>query len=410
VDDPEPRRAQPEAAEPHRSELPGVVELEQELRAERALLARRQRLLDVASQLFAVRAEQRPEARAVEPATQQAPRPGVVIDHTDDTRWAHPGATATRLVQVFHQEWHGIRAAAGYLPGRKVAIASDWLLGPLDMRRALEACQHAEAALLHSSSPNMRTFAQLLRWQAGSSLRIFAIWHGSTAQFHCDFEIEGFAELIALKRRGVLDGIACVKPGMHLLDAQVDERPLLNFPPRLDEPAPRRDRLRHAAFLPVPNEWRKNFYTNLFAAGGDKRLRDIYVTAPHVLPPELSLPARVIKLDRPSRTQLFQLLGDVDLVLNATLSECQPMTALEAMAHGIPCVTGPLSLGALDQHPLQRLAQVAGVDALEPVRQAIERLVDLAERSPAELRGLIDDYLVEHTRAAAVRLYELVGR
>jgi hypothetical protein len=82
----------------------------------------------------------------------------------------------------------------------------------------------------------------------------------------------------------------------------------------------------------------------------------------------------------------------VDVVLNASLSECQPMTALEGLALRVPCITGPLGLGPLDEHPFQQLTQIARVDSVGAVRDATERVLELQESSPQRLREMMDSY------------------
>jgi hypothetical protein len=126
----------------------------------------------------------------------------------------------------------------------------------------------------------------------------------------------------------------------------------------------------------------------------------LYLTDSVELPRELALRCKRIQTGRLDRWQLFRLLEQIDLVAHATLSECQPMSALEALALGVPCVTGPLSLGALDQHPYQRLAQLASVDALEPVRAAFERMLSVPRD---ELAPMMDDYRVTLHKAALER-------
>jgi SAM-dependent methyltransferase len=389
-----------------------TTELEEQLRVERALFSRRQHLLALSDRIAEVRAEARPPATALAPAPVAASeKPGVLVDDPLDTNWSHADPRFRRVVHLFHQEWHGIRAAAGYFPGHKVAITCARPLTPDELKRTVEACTGGllQAVVVHAWSPNMRDLVHLLRHEAGSALRLCAVWHGSSAQFHFDPEWEFFAELLELRARGVLDGVACVKPDLHLLDARLHPRPLLNLPPRLPAPpSPPSGGLKQRAFIPMPNDWRKNFYTNLYAACGVERLRDLYVTARFLHGPSLTPGRRVVSLAPPPRAPLFRLVADMDLVLNASLSECQPMTALEAMALGVPCLTGPLSLGALDEHPYQKLAQVPGVDSVGALRAAIERVLDLAEQRPAELRAMMADFLAALAPQALDRLGELV--
>ena len=217
-------------------------------------------------------------------------------------------------------------------------------------------------------------------------MTFFGVWHGSTAQLHHREELDALDQFCRLRQQGLLNRVAGVKPGLHLLNDAIDPLLLLNLPPKLERPL-RREGLANAALIPLPVDWRKNFYTNLYAAGGVPRLRTLYVTSDFQERRAFKPRAHVLKVLSPSRSQLFRLIADSDVVCNATLSECQPMTALEALALGVPCVTGSLGLGALDEHPYQRLVQVQQVDSLSALREAIEKLLDLSEKQNPRSSG-----------------------
>jgi hypothetical protein len=336
------------------------------------------------------------------------PAAGVLIDAGLDTHWASRDARFRRVTHVFHQEWNGIRAAAGYLPGRKVAITSARPLTEDEMRQAVDACTAnlSRHVVVHSTSENMTQLIWLLRKSVGDGVRIHAIWHGSTAQFHYSGELDAFAGLLRLRKNGLLDGIACVKPGMDRLSPQVHREVLLNVPPSSIEPTTSGPT--GAALIPVPNDWRKNFYTNLFAGDKVAELHELFVTITFPLPPELALRCRVVQTGSPDRWTLLRLLERMDVLLNATLSECQPMTALEALSHHVPCITGPLSLGELDRHPYQQLVQVAAVDSIEQVRARIEQVLEMRWKRRAELEAMMKDYRALLERAAHERLGEFL--
>jgi hypothetical protein len=322
--------------------------------------------------------------------------PGLLFDNPLDTTWAHAVPSLAGVVHVFHQQWHGIRAAAGYCPGRKLAITAERPLSTKELREAVEFCDRANSpvVILHSFSANAHAFALALRKALKSSVRILAVWHGSTAQFHYEYEYEVFANLLDLCSQGLINSVACVKPDMHLVSGHIFPKTLLNFPPRVEARMIKPQGARsHAALIPVPNDWRKNFYTNLYAGMAAPHVRELYVTTQFNQPPALALVAKPIhRLKSPARSELFEIVRKVDLVLNASLSECQPMTALEGLALRVPCLTGPLGLGSLDEHPLQKLSQIARVDSVGAVRDAIETMLELQVRSPQELREMMESY------------------
>ncbi|NTX40170.1 methyltransferase domain-containing protein [Myxococcus sp. CA033] len=390
-----------------------VAELTERLAVESERFERRQRLQALSDDLARLRASRAPFPDAPAPhvpATSSVP--GFILNAALDTRWSADLPQFGKLMHVFHQDWHGIRAAAGYLPGQKLAIASDRVLDERELRAAIELVERSGCSqiILHGYSSNARDLVVLLRRALGSSVRILALWHGSSAQFHYSFELDCFAQLIDLRRRGVINALATVKPGMHLLAPEVFPKTVLNLPPTLPEAerSPATRRLTRAALIPTPNDWRKNFFTNLFACQSSSRIDDIYVTASYRLPDVMKSTRRIHHVARPSRTELFELVRRCDIVLNASLSECQPMTGLEALALRVPCVYGALSLGALDAHPYQRLAQISGVDSVEVVAAAIERMLALRERSPEELTQMMVDYERALTVEAVKVLEEFV--
>lgn len=370
---------------------------------------RRTRLSSLAEELADLRDLEPPAAvpgqtRADEFAP---PKPRVVIDAPSDTLYAHAHPAFDRLAHVFHLEWHGIRAAAGYMPGTKVGIAGERKLSRAELDEATRILAGRPAICFHSFSPNMERVIRKARTELGDRVRLTAVWHGNTAQFNDDFERNCFERLVELREAGILDAVACVKPEMELLSPSLFPLTLLNLPPKL-EAVTRRASPARAAFVPLPNHWRKNLYTNIYAVAGLENVDDVYASATFAPTPLFQMRARVVTIPRPNRDDVFRLLQRVDVVMNATLSECQPMTALEGLASSVPCITGPLSQGELDGHPYQRLVQVAAVDAIGQVREATRQVLELAERSPGELTAMMSDYAAVLKAEAFRRLGELV--
>ena len=372
-----------------------MQELQERLQVESERFQRRQRLFSLTEDLAGLRNRKVQPTPVAEPSQAPATHPGVLFDDAADTTWAHVVPSLSRVVHVFHQQWHGIRAAAGYSPGRKLAITAERPLTQKELRQAVEFCANSisPVVIVHSFSANAHELIVALRKVLGRKVRILCVWHGSTAQFHYDYEYEMFASIMELRERGAIDGVGCVKPDMHLVSGHVFPKTLLNLPPRVEA------RLRksagspsRAALIPTPNDWRKNFYTNLYACMTARRVREVYVTARFIKPQGLTLSKPVHHLNRPGRNELFDSMRKVDVVLNASLSECQPMTALEALALRVPCITGPLGLGSLDEHPYQRLTQIARVDVVGAVRDAIEHVLELQQGSPQELMDMMDSY------------------
>jgi SAM-dependent methyltransferase len=389
-----------------------MFEAEEFLRAEREQLSRRQNFLALAQELAAIRAAApMPSASSSERPPPSPARHRIELDCPSDTHWANPDPRFSRVVHLMHQEWHGIRAAASYLPGHKIAIPAERRIWPEEIKRALDFCSStlARTVVLHGYSRNADELLHFLRKSFGDGVGIFAIWHGSTAQFHHDIEQEGLARLVTLKTKGQIVRLGAVKPGLHLLADAIERSVLLNYTPHRSGPQGTVQKtFGRAALIPVPVDWRKNFYTALLAAGGISALRTIFVTTDFKRQREFPILPEVVRLPFLDRWQFFRLLTEIDVAINTSLSECQPMVALEGLAFGVPCLTGSLGLGNLDQHPYQRRAQVARVDSVQEVRTALEHLIDMLEHAPAELFAEMRDYRVAHDREAAQRLGEFL--
>jgi SAM-dependent methyltransferase len=363
------------------------------LKVERERVARRQRLLTLAEDLQEIRAARTEDtlARGSEDEPSR-PGPNVLVDDPFDTQWAHEDRRFHRVLHIFSQEWRGVRAAAGYLPGHKIAVTADRMLSDADHRVALDAIGSSMTGVMvvHGWSTNLEELVRLAK-RMHRGLRVALVWHGSSAQFFLDFDFKAFNQVLRLRREGLLDAFGVVKPGLEAISPRIHQKTLLNIGPRVAGRS-KPPRIRAAALVPVANISLKNFYTNLYAAAAEPRMRTVFVTTPHRESKELRPIAKIVLVEHPMRAQLFRLTTEVDVVLNASLSECQPMTALEALAHGVPCLTGPLSLGDLDDHPYQRLVQVVQVDSVSHVRAGVVRILDEVHRDPAGVRQAMGDY------------------
>jgi hypothetical protein len=377
------------------------------------LLAKRSRLWATSDRLMKLRDAHRSRPAPSRPSTPEqvsSPR-GLLLDDPFDTRWANVASGFDGVAHVFHQEWHGIRAAVDYSPGHKIGISCERSLTPVELERVFDAFARwrVEAVVFHGFSVPAEELMLLLRERVGPRVGFHAVWHGSTAQFHHEFEQDVLERLCELRSQGMLRRLVSVKPGLHLLSPAIDPLLILNLPPRLD-PRAGHHGMSGAALIPVPNDWRKNFYTNLYAAAGIRELRTIYVTAGFSQRAPFPRTSQVVLIPSPTRHELFRLAARCDVVCNASLSECQPMTALEALALGIPCVTGRLGLGDLDEDPYQRLAQVSQHDSLEAVRAAIETMLAMKRSRTEELQELMSAYRERLRAKALASLREFLDR
>jgi hypothetical protein len=108
-------------AEPDSASHPSH-EPRQPVTVEHATLDPRQSLMDLSIELAALRAAAPKPRKQQEGWSELKPAPGIELDSPTDTFWANPDPRFSRVVHVMHQGWHGIRAAASFLPGHKVAV------------------------------------------------------------------------------------------------------------------------------------------------------------------------------------------------------------------------------------------------------------------------------------------------
>ena len=66
-----------------------------------------------------------------------------IWDADQDCRFANQDSRFDRVCHVFHQEWFGIRAAAGSLPGHKLAISAAASWSSVDLKAIVERLEES---------------------------------------------------------------------------------------------------------------------------------------------------------------------------------------------------------------------------------------------------------------------------
>jgi hypothetical protein len=138
-----------------------------------AIASTKQRL----AMLSRPRASMTPEAAAVSAGSAE-------WDALFDTRYAHQIPGFEKILQLFHQEWYGIRAAAGYLPGRKLAVSADTPMSLDAVRSIVESILAAapDKIVIHGMSDNTALIADALV-RLGFSDQLYMVFHGATSQW-----------------------------------------------------------------------------------------------------------------------------------------------------------------------------------------------------------------------------------
>ena len=328
-----------------------------------------------------------------------------VFNNLQSTRYMHRVPEFGRVLHVAHHEWHGIRNATSYCPGHKLLIAADHPLDPMD----LESIDHwidqhnIERVVFQGYSENADLLALHLKAKFGSGLRCYAIAHVNTAQFGNSFEIDMQARLLMRLNLGVLSGIASVKPNFGIVFEDYWTSLILNFAPNVPPGGYIHSTNTVDVYAPLDVGWRKNMYTNIIAALIAENI-DLVKSAnyPRGLESLVSL-ERFRLTGYLNRKELLSEMANSTVVLLATLAECQPMTQLEAFSVGTPAVTGPLFLEEFADDPIIRLCTTDKLDDPALLAKDLERIVDLRQRDPVEMRGQIADHLQRRHQLATER-------
>lgn len=320
----------------------------------------------------------------------------LVWDASDDVAYAATGEAPTS-VHIFPIGATGVRAAACYAPGHKLSVGPQHevnipLLTKEFSKRAIKT------VFFHGFFPSLPMMARAL---ANAGAKCLAVWHGAAAQLCWDAEKTGLACLIELRREQVIRRLGATKPGLHAIHEAIEHEPWLNFAPRV-APAPPKTVCTGWGVLPTPVNWVKNFHTNMYAGAKENRLTQLRVTKASLqdIGDKALLPRKLAFSPCASTTAFFAEMSSADIVLNASLSECQqPMVALEAAAHGTPCLTP--RIGVLDTHDYVRLCTVDDPTSIHSIARALSRVLDLVHGDPRGLSHLQRDFLSTHQKYAA---------
>lgn len=296
-----------------------------------------------------------------------------VVDDIKDTVYASSHFEFCDVLHIFHSEWFGIRAAAGSLPGRKIAIPAEESLSEQDLYILKTKVLNINPSriIFHAMSPNMATLINILSREFETK-KLFFVHHGAPSQwFH---EPDRNAVFIALDmlEKGLLYKVHVMRNGFDYSHRGIFKPILLNKSPRLDfiKSFANVRSAKKTAFLPGWSGWRKNIYANAFAAALSNEVEVILAYGNDIdLPSKFKHKLKFIKFI--DRVQTIQLMNSSRITLNASLVDCHPMANIESQALGVPCIHGNLFLDALQDHEYCKLTRVADVNSIQEIRSKI---------------------------------------
>lgn len=242
-------------------------------------------------------------------------------------------------------------------------------------------------------SPVAANLAYVLSRKPRAKYRQYVITHVNTAQFEHGFELEMLKTIHLQLHAGIVHRLGSVKPDFSHAIHFCRPETLFNYVPKIAAPAkaPVPDSGAEA-FIPLENTFRKNFYTNVVAALRSERVAGVFcVNEPTLLDAVMPL-GKLKRIPYQNKMGMLQIMSRVDVTMNVTFAECQPMTQLESLAVGTPCLTGPLEIEELRDHPLSRLCTVYACDNPRLLMEALDRLLAFLREAPETVSELITSY------------------
>ena len=332
--------------------------------------------------------------------------PGFEFNAARDTELANDDPRFSSVVHVFHKEWFGMRAAAGALPGHKLAVpAGSTLSGQqlVDVAGLLSSAG-VEHVVVHGFSDGMAKLVRSLR--AAGFDNIGLVWHGAAGMWIHEEERKLFFGARDLLRGGVFRRMHGMRPGTELLIGENAFSPqLLNMPPVYAPKYAGRTDGPRTAFAPSWNLVHKNLMSNVMAAIHNPAIGRIVVMAKGLaLPAEES--AKLSVLGHLTQKEALATMDMSDLVMNVSLVDCHPMVEMEALAARTPCLRGQLHLDVLEDHEYAKLTTVR--DPLN-ISEISSRITRVLEQDPAQIRESMHDYAVQLRTAAAERYLQFIS-
>ncbi|WP_146214370.1 hypothetical protein [Rhizobium sp. 11515TR] len=327
------------------------------------------------------------------------------FDDNRDTALSHKDVSFNSTLHIFHMEYFGIRAAAGNLPGAKLAIRAEKPLSQHATAKIIDTIQRIgyDRLVLHGYSANMDLLARRIGGSDGPDL--FCVWHGNFAQLAYKDERAAFQRWLKLQNDGLVSRAHILKQNASEFLTKGFTPLLLNLPPKWNRQrisAPFSTKATTTAFLPSWSDIRKNWHANMLAASKTPAVKKIFYYADTRPLFALEKPVEKIKFDIATH---LDVVASVDVIFNVTLIDCHPMVDLEAIACGTPSITARLFLDEIENHPYARLTEVDNpLDADAVARTASK----VAEVPHSELAAMMSDYSSNITKTSLSRYREFL--
>lgn len=329
----------------------------------------------------------------------------IEFDADGDCRYAQNDRNFAHVAHIFHQNWHGIRSAAGVQPGHKVAIPLQRPLSKGDLMKLVMRLEEwgIRKAVFHGFSD---TAERALRMVRAAGIECYLVWHGNLSQLAWKPEAQFFERAMTVCRHGIVRRVHMMKSGMGMVFPRAYEPMLLNCPPITNRRRliPAFSANRKIALVPAFPDIRKNLHSSLLGAALSSSIEEIlYYGKLHGGMPEI---ARCKRVPYTGHHNHIAFLHDIDVSVNVTTIDCHPMVDMEALGAGAMVLSGPLFLDALTAHPFTALSVIANPFN---VREIGKRLDFLSSMDNPELQAIMSDYASEITRVSRERYAEFLN-
>lgn len=325
-----------------------------------------------------------------------------------DVIYSHIKSTMSDVLHIFHSGWHGIRAAAGSLPGTKLAI-TDAMLSIEQMRVLVEEIISSRPTriVFHGVSDNTFLLVNILAARGLANI-LYLVFHGSPMMWHSDQERRFAYSAIELKKRGNIKSLQFMKADLEIQGVDLFSPLLFNMSPRVSAagiellPKPL---TRVTAFLPGWRLVHKNIFVSALGAALSPKVEEIQVLASDLI---LPAPAseKIRRVTTRSRETTFALYASSAFSLNISIIDCHPMVNVESQAFGRPCLRGRLFLDALEDHEYVKNTTVENPSSTVEIRRVIDRLLSIDGR---EINEMTVDYQKLSDGVAIARYHEFLG-
>jgi SAM-dependent methyltransferase len=331
-------------------------------------------------------------------------------DDEQDVRLMNHHEGFEAICHVFNREWIGIRAAAGALPGHKLAISAKREMSASDVGQVINLLRAKGITKLVIHGMSEPLYALIVALAKARSFEMFLVWHGAPAMWLNEHErkLVGFA--INLTQRGVIKKMNAMRLGTEpLIGERAYPKLLLNMPPRISDRAfgaPINDirKTGAVAFIPSWHLLHKNVATCTLAAHITPEIREIWLLDDGVAK-RLGYKDKLKSLSPRSGLVMLETMRQADVIINVSLIDCHPMVDLEALAVGTPCLRGPLFLDALEDHPYVGLTETENVLSVADISRTIRNVLQTGSN---ELSDMMNDYKRELIAVSVNRYREFL--